>query len=472
MPSFSESQILAEKYRLVRKLGQGGMGSVWYADHLALNSPIAIKLIDPEIAAHPEALSRFMREAQAAAALRSPHVVQIFDHGIAEGVPYIAMELLEGESLAARLHRVGRLSPREAALVLTHVARAVGRAHEAGITHRDLKPDNVFLVQNDEEVVAKVLDFGIAKASLTGPGAPNPSATQTGAVLGTPYYMSPEQATGAKDLDHRTDIWALGVIAFECLVGRRPFIGETMATIFLSICAAPLPVPSAIAPDVPAGFDEWFMRACSRDVSTRFSTAKEAANEFRRVSGGELTTGRNFNWSDRGDALALRSSSPSYGGTDGHSAPSIPSAIATIHTEGAPKRRTVAVALALALMGIGGLGAYALLRTPADEHSAAQPAAGTPAVLVAAPSAAPPATATTQPSPPAVEPAPTFQPEPPVLAVRVADPAPRDPSPITANTGKPRSRTAPPPPAPKTPPVPTSAPVPPPGGKPKVNLGI
>ena len=281
MPVFAPSQILAGKYRLVRKLGQGGMGSVWYADHLALNSPVAIKVVDPEIASHPDALARFMREAQAAASLRSPHVVQIFDYGVDDGVPYIAMELLEGESLAARLERATRLSPEETSSIMMQVGRAVSRAHEANIIHRDLKPDNIFLVRNDEDQVAKVLDFGIAKTST---GLEVSSVTRTGAVLGTPFYMSPEQATGDKSLDHRTDIWAMGVIAYECLLGRRPFAGDTMATIFVGICAAPLPIPSS-AGAVPPGFDAWFLRACARDLRERFSSAKEAAHALRAACG-------------------------------------------------------------------------------------------------------------------------------------------------------------------------------------------
>ena len=124
-----QAHVIAGKYRLLRQLGKGGMGSVWYAEHLTLHSPVAVKLIEPEIAQNPEALARFLREAQAAASLRSPHVVQILDHGVDDGVPYIAMELLDGESLAARLSRVGRLSPQETAQILTHVARAIGRAH-------------------------------------------------------------------------------------------------------------------------------------------------------------------------------------------------------------------------------------------------------------------------------------------------------------------------------------------------------
>jgi serine/threonine protein kinase len=215
-----QGSLIAGKYRLVSLLGEGGMGSVWRAEHLGLNAPVAVKLLNQVVAASSDGLGRFHREAQAAAALRSPHVVQIFDHGVdpVSQQPFIVMELMEGESLASRLAREGRLPPEQTARVITHISRALARAHEAGIVHRDLKPDNVFLVQNEDEEIAKVLDFGIAKtqANQLGPG----SATRTGAVMGTPYYMSPEQISGSKSVDFRTDLWALTIIAFECLSGR------------------------------------------------------------------------------------------------------------------------------------------------------------------------------------------------------------------------------------------------------------
>jgi serine/threonine protein kinase len=275
------AQILSGKYRLERELGRGGMGSVWLAHHLTLNSAVAIKLIDPAVAQNPEAVARFLREARAAASLRSPHVVQILDHGVDEGVPFIVMELLEGESLGSRLARVGSLSPADTARIFTQVARAVSKAHEAGIVHRDLKPDNIFLVKNDEEELAKVLDFGIAKAQDHGLGSVS-SATRTGAVLGTPYYMSPEQAEGAKTLDQRSDIWSLGVIAWECLLGVRPFDSETLGGLLLAVCARELPVPSRVG-SVPLGFDAWFARACARDLAQRFASAKDAAQELSRL---------------------------------------------------------------------------------------------------------------------------------------------------------------------------------------------
>ncbi len=284
MEPLAEESIVAGKYRLVRQLGQGGMGAVWLAEHLSLHSQVAIKLLHLDMANSSEALSRFLREAQSAASLRSPHVVQILDHGVDEGTPYIAMELLDGESLAARLERVTSMNREDVARIMTHI----GRAHEAGIVHRDLKPDNVFLVHNDEEEIAKVLDFGIAKGNVRGRlESSASSATRTGAILGTPHYMSPEQVEGAKSLDYRADIWAMGVIAFERLLGRRPFEAETLGSLLLTICVRPIPVPSQVGA-VPAGFDAWFARACDREPSARFSSARDAALELKRVCEGAV----------------------------------------------------------------------------------------------------------------------------------------------------------------------------------------
>jgi serine/threonine protein kinase len=205
--------IIANRYRLLRKLGAGGMGSVWLAHDQSLDSHCAVKLVDPEKAANEEVRVRFEREAKAAAQIRGANVVDIFDHGIFDGIPFIVMEYLEGEDLGARLERVGKLDLDQTYQVIGQVARALVRAHAAGIVHRDLKPENIFLVPGDDAEVAKVLDFGIAKHeqySLLG------KTTKTGSFMGTPYYMSPEQARG-KSIDWRSDLWALGVIVFQCL---------------------------------------------------------------------------------------------------------------------------------------------------------------------------------------------------------------------------------------------------------------
>jgi eukaryotic-like serine/threonine-protein kinase len=286
-----EGTVLAGRYRLLSKLGQGGMGSVWRAEHLTLGTPLAIKLIDPSIAENAEALARFKREAQSAAELRSAHVVQIIDYGVDNQVPYIAMELLEGESLASRLERVRCLSPSHAAMIVSQVARALSRAHAAGIVHRDLKPENIYLVPEGDEDIAKVLDFGIAK-KLSSLSSSSGVKTNTGALLGTPYYMSPEQGLGQSNIDHRTDIWSLGVITYQCIAGVRPFEKDTLGALLMAICNDPLPRPSAVAP-VPHGFDDWFARAAARDVSLRFASAADAAAELRAICG--QTSGRPSN---------------------------------------------------------------------------------------------------------------------------------------------------------------------------------
>jgi eukaryotic-like serine/threonine-protein kinase len=280
-----EGQVIAEKYRLITPVGRGGMGSVWRAEHVTLGAPVAVKLVEPKLldpntADVNEVLARFLREARAAAAIRSPHVVQILDHGIENGAPYMVLELLEGENLEQRLERERILPFAKTAQIITGVARALTRAHEAGIVHRDLKPSNVFLVRNDDDEIAKVLDFGLAKmprALLANRGS---ELTRSGNVLGTPYYMGPEQAQGSSD--YRTDLYATAVIVFECVCGQLPFNHPVLAQLLIQICVEPLPIPSKLA-TVPAGFDAWFAKAAHRDPERRFQSAKEMAEALRAV---------------------------------------------------------------------------------------------------------------------------------------------------------------------------------------------
>jgi serine/threonine protein kinase len=453
-------QVLSGKYRLERELGRGGMGSVWLAQHLTLRSPVAIKLIDPAIATNTEALSRFLREAQAAASLRSPHVVQILDHGVDEGVPFIVMELLDGESLAGRLERQQRLSPHDTAHLLTQVGRAMTKAHEAGIVHRDLKPDNIFIVRNDEEEIAKVLDFGVAKSHLHGVGAVS-SATRTGSVLGTPYYMSPEQAEGSKLVDHRTDIWAMGVIAWECLLGARPFEAETLGGLLLAICAREIPTPSRVGP-VPAGFDVWFARACSRDLNYRFMTAKQAAQELRQVCAGQLMAG------GYGAAPVPQAAVQ---------AASLPLASTTAHlgvsTSSPQPKKSAApwVVMGLAAVAVVGSGAFFALRgagEPTDAAASAAPSAVTSSPVAAAPPVAP------EPDKPAsapvvsasATPSATAAPVAPVPVAAVQRVKPRAAAAAPAAVEKPKPAAAP-----ASAPAPAPAPAPP-VARPRVNLGI
>ncbi|WP_437279030.1 protein kinase [Sorangium sp. So ce375] len=275
-----EGQVLVGRYRLLRPLSSGSMGTVWRADDLTLGSPVAIKMLGPLYAKDETVRARFYQEAQAAAALRSPNVVQILDHGVDNDVPFIAMELLEGEDLAHRLERVGALEPADTARIFADVARAVRKAHDAGIVHRDLKPDNIFLARDDDREVAKVLDFGVAKTRLSGSEG---IGTQAGVLIGTLPYMSPEQAQGAT-VDYRSDLWALGVIAFECVCGRAAITAEAPGAMILEICSDPLPIPSKVASvPVPPAFDEWFVQACRRNPNERFPSATAMVDALRDV---------------------------------------------------------------------------------------------------------------------------------------------------------------------------------------------
>jgi serine/threonine protein kinase len=260
------------------------MGSVWAAEHLALRSRVAVKVIDNSLVGNRNALLRFEQEARAAATLRSAHVVQVLDFGVDAGNPYLVMELLEGESLATRLATRGALSALETWTVVSHVAHAMSRAHAQGFVHRDLKPDNVFLIEDVEGLLVKVLDFGVAK-TLVGPTM---GLTATGALLGTPRYASPEQAEG-KPVDVRSDLWSLGVVTFECLTGELPFDAQSLPAILSAICFDPIVVPSALA-RVPVGFDAWFARAVQRDRARRFQSAKEMAEELRPLIGPGVQT--------------------------------------------------------------------------------------------------------------------------------------------------------------------------------------
>jgi serine/threonine-protein kinase len=264
--------VIAGRYRLERPLSQGGMGSVWVAQHFQLQRLVAIKLMEPALAATAEGRTRFEREARAAAQLKSRHVVQIHDYGVEGGTPYIVMELLSGEDLGTRLKRLRRLPIRSVAVIFSQIAKALRKAHEAGIVHRDLKPANIFLAHDDDDEVVKVLDFGIAKQT-----GETTDATATGVVLGSIHYMSPEQARGARTLDHRSDLWSLGVLAFRALTGQLPFSG-TPIDVIVKVCVEPIPIASSLEPDLGPEVDAFLARALDRNPDGRFQSARELAS--------------------------------------------------------------------------------------------------------------------------------------------------------------------------------------------------
>jgi len=270
--------------RLVRPLGVGGMGSVWIAEHTGLKTQVVVKFMSDALAGKSAAVARFSREAAAASRVKSPHVVHMIDYGVSKGgKAFIAMELLDGHDLWHRLQAERAMPPRQVATVVSHVAKALTRAHERGVVHRDIKPHNIFLSDGGGgEAFVKVLDFGVAKIE----DPHQLSLTDTGAPLGTPFYMSPEQILGSKTVDHRADLWSLGVVAFEALSGRRPFDGQTLGALLVAICNGPIPAPSTVDPSLPSGVDAWFARACDRDVGKRFATARELADALVDAVGG------------------------------------------------------------------------------------------------------------------------------------------------------------------------------------------
>ncbi len=272
MSALERGNIVAGRYRLERALAQGGMGCVWVARHLQLDTEVAIKFMTPQFAASADARARFEREARTSAALRLANAVQIHDYGVEDGAPFLVMELLTGEDLQARLKREPRLSLAVTVGILAQVCRALRRAHEVGVVHRDLKPGNVFLAREGGEEVVKLLDFGIAKDTQAAFGG---GVTGTGALLGSPHYMSPEQVRSSNRVDHRTDLWALSVIAFRCLTGRLPFPSEEIGEVLIDVCTAPIPLASEIAPDLGPGVDGFFARALTRDPAGRFQSADE-----------------------------------------------------------------------------------------------------------------------------------------------------------------------------------------------------
>ena len=274
---------------LVRRLGAGGMGTVWLARHRKLQSEVVVKFLSESLTSDEDACARFSREVVATIQVRSPHVVQTLDHGVTEGgVPYIVMELLEGQDLAKVLRARGYLRPDEVQHIVGGVAAALSKAHERGIVHRDIKPANVFMCSASPRPFVKLVDFGIAKR------LEDETMTATNALLGTPAYMSPEQMGGLGAVDHRSDLWALGVLAFHCLTGAVPFRGAHIANIAHAILNESTPRATQIRPDLPPAVDAWIERALAREPGDRFASAQEMAETLAMALGdlAHLTTSR------------------------------------------------------------------------------------------------------------------------------------------------------------------------------------
>ena len=268
-PSVSPGQVIGERYRIDASIGEGGMGIVCRATHLGLETPVAIKLIRPDYKDDLEFVRRFLNEARRAAALKSDRIARVHDVGqLDSGEPYLVMEYLEGIELEQYLLLHGPLAPIDAVNVVLQICEGLAEAHACGIVHRDIKPSNAFLVRRvDGRFSVKILDFGISKQLIDG----STSITNKDQSLGSPQYMSPEQMLDPSSVDHRSDIWSLGVLLFELLVGKRPFDGATVPEVCAKVLTAPVPEPCAERPGIDPELEAIVLRCLAKNPAERFA---------------------------------------------------------------------------------------------------------------------------------------------------------------------------------------------------------
>jgi serine/threonine protein kinase len=444
-------QILGGKYRVDRVLGAGGMGMVVSATHLQLDERVAIKFLLPEALKNPEAVARFGREARAAVKIRGEHVARVIDVGAFEnGAPYMIMEHLDGRDLSAWITERGALPPSDAVDAVLQACEALAEAHSLGIVHRDLKPANLFLTRRpDGTPSVKVLDFGISQ--LTNASASDNAMTKTSAIMGSPLYMSPEQMTASRDVDARTDVWAIGVVLYELLAGRTPFRAETLPEICGLILTAAPPAIRNFSPGIPDQLQNVVLRCLEKDRARRYQSVSELAQALAPF--GSRATSRSVERISR----ILGASSAHY-----DAPPSVPQTTQGNGTQSnwgqTHSRRShtgpllAAAAAALVVLGVGLVGLLIWrAKSSAAQQSAAATAASAASVadgaatnggarvpesvpvapLPVAPATAPAAakvSATTpipaQPGPASPKPAPALRPAAPKPAVVVAAPSP------------------------------------------------
>jgi eukaryotic-like serine/threonine-protein kinase len=429
--------VFAERYRLEQHLGSGGMGVVWAARCTDTGESVALKFMRTDDDGD-SSRRRFLREARAASSIRHPNVVSILEVLDLSDAPVIVMERLSGESLADRLARDGPMELSEAAALLLPVVSAVSAAHALGIVHRDLKPDNIFIAKGDGGATTKVLDFGIAKIlGSHAAAAATAHATTTGAVLGTPVYMPPEQVFGEKDIDHRADIWSLGMILYETLTGVLPTRADNVGQIIKLILTRDDWRLDEVAPDLPTDVVDLVRRMLSR-ARERRPPLTEVARVLTRYSGG--VTVRVESRPPGGPNLALESTV--------QAPPRSPAGVSRVPPPVIVRGRVPAVA-ALVVLGLAGATWLVVGRGSPEPEVVSLP--GSPPSVVAAPSMAPP-----EAPPPQIT-----EPEAPAELAR--DPAPPTPSaaavpvePVVRRTSRPRPRVEPLPPAPEARPAPES----------------
>lgn len=429
--SLSTGDIIDGKYRIVRLLGEGGMGAVYEGDNTRIHRRVAIKVLHSGVAENADAVQRFEREAQAAGRIGSQHIVEVLDLGdLPDGDRYMVMEFMDGDSLSDRIRKVGRMRPEQIYPISHQLLEGLHAAHSAGIIHRDLKPDNVFVLSEhgNQKDFVKILDFGISKFSALG-NESGFSMTRTGAVMGTPYYMSPEQAKGAKGMDQRADLYSVGVILYECATGQVPFNADTFNELLFKIVLEEPPPLETLVPDIDPAFAEIIRRAMAREPAHRFQTAKEFQLAIE-----QWATGSGAGAAMHADMTGPRPAMPSlaHGPPAAHSNPALAGTQGAWGGESQPKKSNTGLIVGAAMAAVvllGGGGLLAMKLAGGGEETAANEAldagAATPAVSAVAATTAEPAESAKPEAAP--EPAPSASAEPEEPEEPVAATQPRGP---------------------------------------------
>jgi eukaryotic-like serine/threonine-protein kinase len=422
-------ELIENKYRIIKIIGEGGMGAVYEGENVRINRRVAIKVLHAGLTANEEVAQRFEREAQAAGRIGNDHILEVIDLGtLANGDRFIVMELLDGEPLSSRISSKKRLVPFELAPLIRQSLVGLGAAHRAGIVHRDLKPDNIFILKSKagQTDFVKIIDFGISKFQpLSGDGM---KMTRTGTVMGTPYYMSPEQASGSHEADQRSDLYSIGVMMFEAVTGQVPFDASTFNQLMFKIVLSDVPRPEALVPDLDPAFATLITKAMARDPAQRF----QSADQFIAAIDAWLKTGQAVSIPPTADPaaaalvpggvkpVAASAPTPATSGSWSQSSDHNP-----------PLKKGPSVGLiagvVVGLIVVGGGVAYAFLSSGAKE--AAAPTVPSAAVAAELPTAAAPEAKPAEPIP-TVAPTPVPTAEPAGTAAPSASAAAAAPAPV------------------------------------------